>query len=491
MREQFNRYWCVFIVLITTCFGGVFAESTVRADYPLIYPGAELEEVLSTSCYYEGPSWDQATEKLYFTRMTCGERILRLTPPATIYSWMSDTNGINGTFLSNSGRLLCARGGSKKIISLGIGSDGPTDIQTLAHDSSWEAPNDLCQAENGNIYFTTPDFGGLTNSGVHLLRPNGSVERTISDMPLPNGVITSLDGQTLYVSDSHNLHWKSYPILSDGTVGSGSIFFSPSTPSTREPDGMSIDELGNLYFAGRGGIWIVSPAGEQLEMIPVPVFASNVTFGGNDGRELYITGQDKLYRLDMEVRGGNWQGMPEDNQRPVVEAGDLQILTPLKMHTTLQGSAGDDGKPADPGTVIVEWSFVSGPAAVEIAEPTDLQTMITFAENGNYVLRLTACDGERYAYDDVLVEIRCPGDLDGDTDVDGDDMDGIRPCLTGPNVPYDPANLPVDCNAGADGDGILPVDFDQDGDVDLSDFGRFQRCLSGLGIPADFTCAGL
>jgi gluconolactonase len=489
MQQRYISNPRIFVCLLAVLSGSLLKESIVQAEYPLVYPGAQLEEVVSTSCYYEGPSWDQATGKLYFTRMTCGARILCLDPPATIYPWMSDTNGINGTFLSNSGRLLCAQGGSKKIISIGIGASGPTDIQELAHNSSWEAPNDICQADNGNIYFTTPDFGSLTNSGVHLLRPTGYVEQIITDMPVPNGVITSLDGKTLYVSDSHLRHWKSYPILEDGTVGSGSVFFSPSTSNTREPDGMSIDELGNLYFAGRGGIWIVSPGGAQLDMIPVPVFASNVTFGGSDGRELYVTGQDRVYRLKMEVRGANWRGVSEENQRPVVDAGGVEVLIPLKMHTTLHGSVSDDGKPTNPGAVTFSWSVVDGPGTVTFADTHSLQTAASFTEVGEYSVRLTAFDGERYAYDDLRVEIRRPGDLDGDRDIDDEDMAKMRPCLTGPDQAYDPDNLPNGCGAPPDGDGVLPVDFDQDGDVDLIDFGRFQRCLSGSGIPGEFGCA--
>ena len=97
----------------------------------------------------------------------------------------------------------------------------------------------------------------------------------------------------------------SYPINPDGTLGTGSVFFKPtSPPSSNDPDGMTIDEYGNLYFCGLGGIWIVSPAGEQLEMIEVPEFCSNVTFGGPNRRTLYITCQDKVYSLAMNVRGG-------------------------------------------------------------------------------------------------------------------------------------------------------------------------------------------
>ena len=69
---------------------------------------------------------------------------------------------------------------------------------------------------------------------------------------------------------------------------------------------MSIDEQGNLYFSGRGGVWVATPVGKSLGFIPVPEFCSNVTFGGADGRTLYLTCDKKVYSLAMNVRGGQF-----------------------------------------------------------------------------------------------------------------------------------------------------------------------------------------
>ena len=177
------------------------------------------------------------------------------------------------------------------------------EMQVLAHDDAWHQPNDLCQTPTGDIFFTDPDFEPGRTSGVYRLS-HSRVTKVISDMPKPNGIIASNDGRTLYVSDSRAKHWKAFEIAPDGTIGTGRIFFDPDTPNRDSPDGMSIDEHGNLYFAGRGGVWVVAPDGQSKGLIVVPEFCSNVTFGGPDGRTFYLTCSKKVYSLPMRVRGG-------------------------------------------------------------------------------------------------------------------------------------------------------------------------------------------
>ena len=63
------------------------------------------------------------------------------------------------------------------------------------------------------------------------------------------------------------------------------------------------DEQGNLYFTMRGGVWVVASSGKLLGLIPIKEFASNVGFGGADGKTLFVTCEGKVYALQMNVRG--------------------------------------------------------------------------------------------------------------------------------------------------------------------------------------------
>ncbi|MCA9015993.1 MAG: SMP-30/gluconolactonase/LRE family protein [Planctomycetaceae bacterium] len=275
---------------------------------PTVAENAKLQEEYAAKAFFEGPIWDPVGKKLYFTSFVDKDtKILRLDERGKASIWLDQTKGINGTYLSNEGRMLGAQAYGQHVMSYSFGESGPSDAIVVAQNSKWNQPNDVCQTPNGNIYFTDPDFKNRKTSAVYVKTTDGDVKKIISDMPVPNGVIAANDGKTLYVGDSHEKLWRSYPIKADGTVGAGKIFFNPDTERKDSPDGMSIDENGNLYLSGRGGVWVASPEGKSLGLIPIPEFCSNVTFGGVDGKTLYFTCANKVYSLQMNVKGGQFR----------------------------------------------------------------------------------------------------------------------------------------------------------------------------------------
>lgn len=274
----------------------------------LVAPGATLQVVYSnTGKFFEGVTWDFASGKLFFTNMT-SKQILRLDAVNSAYVWMNTGTLTNGTFLGIDGRLLTADNSLKKVRSHRIGASGAEDTQNLCSTS--DPANDLCQLTNGNIYITCQN-GNSTNQGVYLLK-NGTLTKVNNNSIIqPNGVIASLDETKLYVSESSTAdnskkRWWVFPINPDGTLGTGYIFFQPSNPmvNNRDPDGMTIDERGNLYLTGLGGLYIVSPTGVELMRISIALQSNNLVFGGPEYKTLYIACQDKIYSLEMAVHGG-------------------------------------------------------------------------------------------------------------------------------------------------------------------------------------------
>ncbi len=280
----------------------------------LVRPGALPQEVYSANTDFEGPTWDPASDKLFFTKRTSTYQILRLDGPNTVYTWLTPSPQTNGTIMSLDSRLLACDESPMQISSRSIGPGGPGDTVILADSSDGftRPPNDLCQLANGNIYFTTPKWDSSTpaQQGVWLLEPNGAVRQVDGTLYQPNGIITSLDETKLYVSagstTTSRQKWHVFDIDPNGNLSNAAVFFNPTSAPDRTnvPDGMTIDEMGNLYFTGLGGVWIVSPAGIQLKFISLPKAPLNIAFGGPDGRTLYITCKNKVYSLSMSVRGG-------------------------------------------------------------------------------------------------------------------------------------------------------------------------------------------
>lgn len=265
--------------------------------------GAVLVEIFSSKSFFEAPVWDHKHQQLYFTGYKDKyDRLKKFIKKGDAVD-VKDTRGVGGTFLGIDGRLLAVNCIVPEVLSYELTKDGPVNKKILATDKSWLNPNDLCQLKNGSIYFTDPDFKEKKKSGVYHLSTKGVVTKVISSMVVPNGIIASRDGKTLYVGDSHLKEWRSFSILKDGKLKDERIFFKPTTKNKNSPDGMTLDEKGNLYFTGLGGVWVVTPQGKAIGYIKVPGFCSNIAFGGKNYDKLIITCGEKVYRLDMNIKG--------------------------------------------------------------------------------------------------------------------------------------------------------------------------------------------
>jgi sugar lactone lactonase YvrE len=276
--------------------------------------GAKLEIVYDESAsqkrFFEGPSYDPKDHCLYFTAFGAGNsQILKLDGAGQVTVFMDKTSGINGTFMSRRGGLLGCQGEASKVLRIAIEEGKQGDAQVLAQDfdgKNFVAPNDIAEDCRGGFYFTDPDFREKAASAVYYVSPEGVVKPVVRDMKVPNGVYVAKGGKFLYVSDSDALHIRVYPInpfTGEVDQSQGKVFFDPKTENKNAPDGMTMDERGNMYFTGRGGVWCVDPAGSQLGFIPVPEFVSNCSFGGRDGRTLFLTCQNRVYSLAMNLRG--------------------------------------------------------------------------------------------------------------------------------------------------------------------------------------------
>lgn len=90
-----------------------------------------------------------------------------------------------------------------------------------------------------------------------------------------------------------------------------------------------------------------------------------------------------------------WSG--RTNAAPWVDAGP-SFLTNVGV-VTLGGIVTDDLLPNPPGAFTSTWTKVSGPGNANFSNPNAPGTEVSFASTGDYVLRLTASDGQKTASD--------------------------------------------------------------------------------------------
>jgi gluconolactonase len=158
------------------------------------------------------------------------------------------------------------------------------------------SPNDLVYKSDGALYFTDPPFGlpkffddprkELAYSGVFRVA-DGKVQLLTTDLTGPNGLAFSPDEKFFYVDD-----WDvkkkvvmRYRVEPDGTLSHGEVFFDmTSEPGEQALDGMKIDQKGNLYVSGPGGVWIVSPGAKHLGTIKAPELPANFALGASGAR---------------------------------------------------------------------------------------------------------------------------------------------------------------------------------------------------------------
>ncbi|MDJ0521273.1 MAG: SMP-30/gluconolactonase/LRE family protein [Planctomycetota bacterium] len=274
----------------------VFTTQTVR-----------FERVATGYRFTEGPAAD-ATGNVFFTDIP-NERILRLDIKTGKVSVFREESGrANGLQVDAEGRLVACEGGRRRLVR--IGSKKTEILAERFGTKRLNSPNDVTLDQAGGIWFTDPRYGKqddreLDVMAVYYLPPGGKLRQVIADLPRPNGIILSADAKTLYVAANRRKLIMAYDVAKPGTVANGRVFARLDPDGRGGPDGLSLDERGNLYCAGQGHVWIWSSSGKRLHKLKVPESPTNVTFGGAERRTLYVTARTSLYRVETGVRGAS------------------------------------------------------------------------------------------------------------------------------------------------------------------------------------------
>ena len=285
------------------------AKTALAED--ILEPGAPVVKVADGCAFTEGPA--VGPEGNLFFSDARNNRIMKLSRAGKLTVFRQPSGRANGMTFDRQGRLVMCQssrpGGGRRVTRLE--RDGSETILAKEYGGApFIAPNDLCVDRQGHIYFTDPYYGPPTVksqpvSGVYRIDAPGKAVLVIDNLQRPNGILITPDNRTVYVSDRGTQKLHRYQVLADGGLEPAGIVydFAPD----RGVDGMCLDVKGRIYAAaGKGettGLFVVSPTGEVLLHRPMPELASNVTFGGDDGRDLYVTATTSVYRLRTTTPG--------------------------------------------------------------------------------------------------------------------------------------------------------------------------------------------
>jgi M6 family metalloprotease-like protein/uncharacterized repeat protein (TIGR02543 family) len=90
------------------------------------------------------------------------------------------------------------------------------------------------------------------------------------------------------------------------------------------------------------------------------------------------------------------------NLGPIVNAGP-DLVGRVGMPVVLDATVGDDGLPQPPAAVTTSWAMISGPGSGVFDNAALVDTFFTGAAAGNYVLRLSASDGDISTFDETTI----------------------------------------------------------------------------------------
>lgn len=278
----------------------------------------KLTKVVEVPGYCEGIVFDHSGTA--YISDTQNGIIYRITSDGRATPW-AKTGAPNGHKVLADGTHLVCDGSHHAVLRLDSGGKVLGNAVSEYNGQPLRAPNDLTLDAKGGFYFTDPGGSDEKNpiGTVYYVDVNGKTQLVAQGLAFPNGIVLRPDGKSLLVGESKYNRILAYDVLVPGKVGPLRVFANLPTKEEgqidNQPDGMCLDEAGNLYVAhyGMRQVQVLSREGKLLRRYAAGnLTTSNVAFGGPKLDQLYITGaigderasKGGLFRLDLKgVKG--------------------------------------------------------------------------------------------------------------------------------------------------------------------------------------------
>jgi len=271
----------------------------------------------------ENPYWDRKTGLVYWTDIPRG-KVFRYNPQTAQHAVIYEGDPVGGFTMQANGRLLLFRVNDFSELQ----PDGTVKLLRHFHEEGVPRFNDVIADPEGRVFAGT--MGATKESGgLYLVQRDGTVERLFSGTGCSNGMAFTADLKTFYwtCSTRKKIFQFDYD-QATGAIQNERLFYHATDPAEGTPDGLTIDQMGNIWSArwGGSGIYKISPQGKVLDKIEFPVKrVSSVTYGGLELDRFYVTtaaGKNPETEADgtlYEVTGDLGCGLPEFESRILID----------------------------------------------------------------------------------------------------------------------------------------------------------------------------
>lgn len=285
----------------------------------LTLPIARVERISTGHLWAEGPMWHAAGDFLLWSDIP-RNRTYQWVPDLGVRVFSHASNYANGQTMDGVGRRIVCEHLTRSVVRYDY--SGHREVLAESHQGQpLNAPNDVVVAPDGAIWFTDPTYGILSDfegrrsvpkqPGCYVYRidpATGAVEPRITTMQKPNGLAFSPSGDRLYVADSSashddqgHRHILSFAIGANGTVNDAGRVVTQVSRGV--PDGLRVDEYGNLWVSSAAGVEVFASDGTALGILNLPEPVANLCFGGPKGNRLFITASSSVYAVYTAVCG--------------------------------------------------------------------------------------------------------------------------------------------------------------------------------------------
>lgn len=291
---------------------GVEKSRDVRGD-PLrdLVGDAEPKVIASGFAFLEGPVW--LPEGFLVINDIIGDRRVRWDPDGGTCTLRTPNHMANGQAIDREGRLITCEHATSRVVRTET-NGRETVLADRYEGRELNSPNDVIVDSTGRVLFTDPTYGRqapmgvprapeLEIRGVYEQAPDGVLRCLVADMESPNGLCLSPDERYLYVAETEHQHLRRFRRTLDGVVDEG-VWAYTLDDEPVGPDGLRVDERGDVWCAGAGGVQVFDPDARLLGRIKIPETTANLTWGGDDLRTLFICASTRLYALRTLVGPG-------------------------------------------------------------------------------------------------------------------------------------------------------------------------------------------